>query len=68
MFEFSEFDENRQINVAGKRTFILTPRNMDLFLNVDLDAKFEEDEEPQISFYKPRDSEVTTIMRLSRDS
>ena len=46
----------------------MTTKNIDIFLEADVHGRFDEDEEPLISFYTQRDSPITSILRLARVS
>lgn len=66
--EFADFDDKRQLQIQTRKTFILTPKNMDIFLDIDYTSKFDDAEEPQVAFYTQRDSSITFILRLQRVS
>ena len=46
----------------------MTSKNIDIFLEADVYSRYDEDEEPLVSFYTQRDSPVTSILRLARVS
>ena len=44
----------------------MTSKNIDIFLDVELNSPFDEDEEPLVAFYVPKDSTQTLVLRLTR--
>ena len=56
------------VDGASKKTFVVTPRNMDVLLDIDTRAPYDEKEDSQeeLLLYQPQNSPIVTIMKLSK--
>jgi hypothetical protein len=52
-FHFMQLDSNRNIILHTKRTFVMTPKNIDVILGLELDRRYDKDldQDGEVAFY-----------------
>ena len=68
LFNFFDINEEMRIDTASKRTFVVTPKNMDTLLDLDPRAPYkEEDSNEELLLYRPMDSDVMNILKVTKN-
>ena len=68
LFVFFDVNDGFQVDTASKRTFVVTPKNMDALLDLDPRAPFDaKDANEELILYKPMSSDVLNIMKVVKN-
>jgi len=67
LFSFFEISEEMRFDIASKRTFVLTSKNMDVILDLDPRAPYIETENnEELLLYKPMNSPTMNILKITK--
>ena len=67
LLSFFEMSEDMRIDGASKKSFVLTPRNMDTLLDLDPKAAYNEaDSNEEVVLYKPVNSALVSILKIAK--
>ena len=67
LLTFFDLDDDMRIDGVGKKTFVVTTRNMDPLLDLDPRAPYDESEvNEQLLLYKPFNSPRVTILKVAK--
>ena len=67
LLSFFELTEEMRIDGASKKSFVLTPRNMDTLLDLDPKAGYNEaDNNEEVVLYKPANSSLVSILKIAK--
>ena len=67
LFSFFDLDDDMRIDGSGKKTFVVTQRNMDPLLDLNPQAPFDKNEvNEQLLLYKPVNSPRVTILKVTK--
>ena len=68
LFSFFELGEDARVDGASKKTFVLTAKNLDSLLGLNIHAPYNEaDQNEELILYKPVDSVVMQIMKVTKN-
>ena len=68
LFSFFEVSGEMRIDGASKRTFVVTPKNMDAILDLDPRSPYDADEaNEELLLYKPMNSDVMSILKVTKN-
>ena len=67
LFSFFEINEEMRIDGSSKRTFVVTAKNMDVLLDLDTSAPYNDKEaNEELLLYKPMNAPVMNIMKVTK--
>ena len=69
VFNFMQMEgETSKVDIATKKSFIMTPKSMDVIMDLELDRPYDEekDSEAEIAFYRPQQSSVMGILKIQK--
>lgn len=68
LMNFFDMTEDLRLDTSSKRTFVVTPKNMDVILDLDPRTPYNNDESnEELMLYRPIDSDVMNIIKVTKN-